>query len=709
MEYEEDTSRIRRLGIFVCQDDQGMVEDYVLRLLDDIKDNLSDLIVIFQGEQLLPESRRELSEYTEHVVMRTNQGFDVNGWKFAMTEYWDWKRMSEYDEIVLFNNRFFGPFLPFSEIFAEMGDREADFWGLACLEESEDLFRNCPYGTWPKHIQRSFVVIRREMHTSCEFKEFWEKCPVYESMEDVLGTYESAFTKYFEDKGFTVGSYANIQGCAFEMGKGDSRSAELLQDMWTKGYPIMPMDAIETFLKEAPYENTGDSLQECLNVIEKNKSYDTKLIWKHILRMHPLSEIFRSQGMQYVLEEGRECALETGLADKAVVLVRIQDVASLEWLKDVLLSTQGIRVIVLSENCNEELLRNALESKEGIDIACGEGYGREVLRFWMERKDMVGDYEYLCIFSDDVDDKKTCWMNLVGNRNRILSFFREHTAMGVAEPACCLNREDAIGEQWKIGLDDVMHLVEAWHLGIPLEREKPLLVDNRACWIRACCLEKIRNEWTEELAFRKESARIERYLLSFVAQSVGYYTARIMTARQATVLGKKMPYLLEKLESISDRIRQRLRSTTNIRDFLDVLSLVEEDYIVLVSVRDTPGGCMPKEILECIHSFGFSDFRTGLWNMYVGVKIRGTVVCDAAGTAPEEPVEFRYRDVQGNFYVSSRAWRRGNQAEILINGIDYSTNLRGINIVLYDGRSGRVVDSIGFDSHEKKTEFKRKA
>ena len=62
----------------------------------------------------------------------------------------------------------------------------------------------------------------------------------------------------------------------------------------------------------------------------------------------------------------------------------------------------------------------------------------------------------------------------------------------------------------------------------------------------------------------------------------------------------------------------------------------------------------------------------------------------------------------GEIKIVSNGYLCGNKSEIFIGGFDYSTNNRGINIVVYDKCSQQVIDSVCFDSHVKDIPCTRK-
>jgi len=48
-----------------------------------------------------------------------------------------------------------------------------------------------------------------------------------------------------------------------------------------------------------------------------------------------------------------------------------------------------------------------------------------------------------------------------------------------------------------------------------------------------------------------------------------------------------------------------------------------------------------------------------------------------------------------------------NKANILIDGIEYSSNGRGANIVIIDAETFEVIDSVVYDTHEPQDYFRR--
>ena len=199
---------LKRLGIFCTYDSEGIIDDYIIFLLQEMKKNLSHLAVICNGK-LTPEGKHRLEEVTDDVIVRENVGFDIEAWRKGILL----KNLSDYDELVLFNSSFYGPLYPFSEVFEKMDAEkpDADFWGLTIHGQMPDDLKMCSYGYIPEHIQSYFLVIRKKMMHSYEFLEYWQNLKTPKNFQEAIRLNEVCFTKVFFDKGFNYAVYCDTR------------------------------------------------------------------------------------------------------------------------------------------------------------------------------------------------------------------------------------------------------------------------------------------------------------------------------------------------------------------------------------------------------------------------------------------------------------------------------------------------------------------
>lgn len=67
---------LKRIAIILCYDRNGIIDDYVLYLLDDLKDNLTDLVVVINGE-LSVSCKERLQTVADKIYLRENKVADA--------------------------------------------------------------------------------------------------------------------------------------------------------------------------------------------------------------------------------------------------------------------------------------------------------------------------------------------------------------------------------------------------------------------------------------------------------------------------------------------------------------------------------------------------------------------------------------------------------------------------------------------------------
>lgn len=140
-----------RLGIFSFFDKAGYVDDYVIHLLKELVACTNHLIIVANG--LVDERGQMLfAQYTNEVYIRDNVGFDAGAYKYVLCQKLSEEEINSYDEILLCNDTFYGPFIPMKDIFGKMENVDCDIWGLN------------GYFDWVfEHLQSYFLVFRKRV------------------------------------------------------------------------------------------------------------------------------------------------------------------------------------------------------------------------------------------------------------------------------------------------------------------------------------------------------------------------------------------------------------------------------------------------------------------------------------------------------------------------------------------------------------------
>jgi rhamnosyltransferase len=126
---------MKRIGFFVFFDPDGIVDDYVLYLLEHIKPFLNFLVVISNGELGL-EQKNKLTRYGDLYIERINKGFDFGAWKEALLYHFSRSDLANYDELLFFNDTFYGPIISLDKIFDHFDNTSSGLWGLTRFGET---------------------------------------------------------------------------------------------------------------------------------------------------------------------------------------------------------------------------------------------------------------------------------------------------------------------------------------------------------------------------------------------------------------------------------------------------------------------------------------------------------------------------------------------------------------------------------------------
>lgn len=297
----------KRLGIFAFYEKDGVVEDYVRYLLDDLSKCLAHLVIVCNGN-LSEDGRQKLLNYSEDIYIRNNVGYDVGAFREVLIDYLGPEKVQEYDALVLCNDTFFGPFVPFIDIFRSMEERELDFWGLSSQPETIDFWEAADRIV-PSFIQSFFMVIQKRLIQDAAFWDYWEKVQAEKwNVTQVVVNHEQYFTPYFESLGYRWGTYTD---CSLIEGNLD-------ENAYTP-YLVLPYELIRfgnaPFLKKKcimgkdisqQMEPDNGSFRKAVEYIDKNTKYDVHLIIDYMLRNCTKQLIAEKLQLSYIVSEEKE-------------------------------------------------------------------------------------------------------------------------------------------------------------------------------------------------------------------------------------------------------------------------------------------------------------------------------------------------------------------------------------------------------------------
>lgn len=380
---------MKRAAIFVFYEKEGIVGRYVEYLLKDLLQNVSDLYIV-SNVKLEKEEKDKLYVFTDKVYERENKGYDGTAYKDILCNIIGFSNLERWDELLLINDTFYGPFYPFSCIFEQMEKRVCDFWGLTLHGERKSV------QPIVEHIQSYFMVIRSGMLHSEKFTEFWNKMGTIHSFEDAVNNFEIEFTGFFSQHGVTYDVWMDTAS----LEKGYSGNAvnfthymanELIVN---NDFPILKRKAL-TESDAALVEPL-----ETIRYIDRHLSYDVSMIWEDILQRYNIRNLIFKMHLLYVINDLDKEGEQSDLFQN-IILFRLNDYCTLEnnkkWIIEI---SEIIKIGFLLENV--ELVKNINENFESSCMYIINNQTEEV-DIWKELAD-----KYICVGYINLEHLKCC-------------------------------------------------------------------------------------------------------------------------------------------------------------------------------------------------------------------------------------------------------------------------------------------------------------
>lgn len=177
----------KRLVIFAHFDRDNIIDDYVIHYLGELR-QIAERLIVVTTSFLNDASIQSTKSIVDDLIIRENSGYDFCSWQKGIELAGD---LSHYDEVVICNDSVYGPFFPLARTFERMERRRCDFWGMT---ESNEILH---------HIQSYFVVFKKRIISSREFKEFWEGINAEPSKQRVIEKYEIGMSQFLMKNGFS--------------------------------------------------------------------------------------------------------------------------------------------------------------------------------------------------------------------------------------------------------------------------------------------------------------------------------------------------------------------------------------------------------------------------------------------------------------------------------------------------------------------------
>ncbi len=527
---------INRAIIFVFYEKNGVVRNYLKYCLRNLKKLTENIVVIVNGV-INEEGKNFLKELEINYVIRENRGLDFAGYKCGI-EYFGYKNIKNYDELVLMNDTCYGPIYPFEKLFEEMNGRDCDFWGITKHPKNNDV---------NEHIQSYFIVFKNSILASTDFEQYWKNLPEYTEYQDVVNNLEIMLTKHFEDKGFISDSY--IPADIFPLCNPLFATDEMLEKYYP---PLIKRKAICGAFEEHAKLTATSTILKTLDFIKNKTNYDIENIYEDIINTKPMSEIRQCLHLNYVLSD-KHFDKEIPEDKKVALILYIYYPDLVEYCYDYAKSipeTSDIYIVTSREDTEKVCQEKFKDLKcAKLEIRKKVNRGRDVSAYLITCKDIFEKYDYVCCMHDkksptygnshlgkEISD--SCFDNCLKSPQyvkNVINTFEENPHLGMLcpFPMPYIGYWMLVGNEIGANLDNIKNLYNEFNLKIPFDKT-PIVPFGAMFWVRKGALKLLLNKNWQFEDFPDEpmppdgtlSHAIERFY-PYIIQQAGFLSGYI--------------------------------------------------------------------------------------------------------------------------------------------------------------------------------------
>ena len=566
-----EKGNMKRLLIYLTYDKQNIIDGYIGYFLRSMRPLISSIAVVCNMPHIA-KGLHNLTGYADHIFYRRNKGLDAGGFKDALCTFIGWDALAQYDELILVNDSFYGPFDDISRIFSEMESRGLDFWGL--MKRGAGAYGST--GTDPEHILSFFYVFQSPLLHSEAFRSYWEEMPYYEGYMDVVKKYERQLTRHFACLGYRYDAYADTapnetQNLRNQFFQCDYLSYEMITK---RNFPFLKRKQLAN---NTLFCQTQENLALSLAYIEGHTDYDADLIWKNLIRTQAPAELYRSLGLHYILSEGR-----AGRHADALVCAKVKWLNAVDTVCEYLGRIRdGCEVRLFTDDADVEKAYH----EKGFSAERSDRSDIELLCAVDRKK-----YRYICLIHDtdlSSDVQPSCtgksyffniWENLLkdaGYIGSVIGLLEQKTYLGMLlHPvpifSAWLGR---LGLKWEGRFETVRKDLKDLGLRTTADPKIPPIHVTDNFWVRADVLD----------CFGKKTERIGTipeedypYLWNYIVQEAGKLTGIVESAFYASMNETNYHFYLKTfLEWLTDRYGAH-RELHEFQEIFRVEAAVEE-------------------------------------------------------------------------------------------------------------------------------------
>jgi len=554
----------RRVLIYVVYDRRGDVEGYIEYALDSLREHVDTVIAVVNGT-LTADGRAVLARAADRVIERENRGFDIWGYKEGLDALG--AEATEYDEIILANDTWYGPVRSFSPIFDRMDASPLHFWGMTDHVRVEpNPFTNTDYLAY--HLQSYWLVVRKEMFQSTEWTDYWRDLPAMDSYIDAVTKHEAVFTERFTEFGF-VGEVA----FPTLTDRIENHAVLYAGQLVEEGCPTLKRRA---FFQWPPYlDHLGVVGKWGLDAAERH-GYPMELIWTDLARNvapHTLNadaallDVLPASGRRYDPDHPFRTVVIAHVFYEDMLDEMLAHVETLPGTFDLIVTTAGQEAATR--------VRAALEgwsARGSVDVRVAtSNNGRDQSAFLIDCRDVLAGDDYDLVVKlhskrSPQDESNAAehfarhqFENLFSSPEYVagvISLFQSEARLGIVFPPMVHIGYGTIGHAWWANKPAFVDMCARLGVNVPVDENSPLAPFGSMYIARPAALRPLfAQQWSAEDFGGAEAyvdgglAHVLERMPSYAAGEMGYYTRTISTTSYLAVSYTALEYDLDQFSS----------------------------------------------------------------------------------------------------------------------------------------------------------------
>ncbi len=572
-----------RLGLFLFSESENIVDDYVYYLLDDLRKNIDYLCVILTDS----ECKKSFEKYSDDIIVKSSHDVAIEIWKDVLANHFGFEELKKFDEIILFDNSFFGPISSFKEIFAKMEDAQLDFWTILS-DNTGDMDYPCNF---------QFIVFKNSLIETDDFEKYWTN--INES--DVKkSNYEAVFIDYFTGRGYEWNNYLNMANSDVDEHEMNFYTFNIHELLAKYQLPLINITSFRFPKKVHLSHNNGQDLSLTMDYLKNETDYDVSLIYDYLLRVMDPNVLVDALNLRKIVPKVNADS-NYNSSKRIAVICHVYYVDLLDYVFDYLKNIPDYVDVIITTNDEDKkvLVEKNLLSKLKNDskVILVNARGRDMAGLFVGCKNVINDYDYFCFMHDKKSAGKeyltvgasfrdSIWENMLASEdyiNSIIRDFDDNASLGLIVPPPVYHGTyfNAYSHKyWVSCFDLVEDLFEKMGIDVISSKSEPPLSIGNCFWAKVDALRPLFDLDLDYEDFPPEpmpgdgtiSHALER-IYGYVAASQGYCTEFFMTEEYGRSELTNYKYMMgETLGVLKDKNRGLTDSYTPFNSFLDRLS-----------------------------------------------------------------------------------------------------------------------------------------